>query len=239
MKKFAFFLFIGLVVFPGLALADQAPLTKEEIKSFVVPNLMYVTARSEISLEISDQGNYFKDYRDGQQYLGYANLVYIYWVGTYGQKIQEAVEIDLLKVDGKWCFSKIFKLTNGIKLIQGPTKPLPAVPASPAKDTLVPLVEAALPGANDLMERFIDTNQVYQINQFNVGDPKFEWRGLDYDNAAYVYTGDMEYTLSDIRDKKHKNDQVWSCNCEVFMLYNIAKQKWECKVNTKNLQRIK
>jgi hypothetical protein len=149
------------------------------------------------------------------------------------------VEIDLLKFDGKWFFDKIFRIKNGVEQVQAPTKPLPPVPTQPAQDTLIPSVEAALPGANDLMERFIDRNQVYKINQLNVGDPKFEWRGLDYDNAAYVYTGDMEYILSDIRDKKHKKDQVWSCNCEIFMLYDVAKQKWECKVNTKDLRRIK
>lgn len=77
MKKIIVLLMLVFLLLPCLALAEQPPLTKEEIKAFVVPNLVYVTSRSEISLEITDKGNYFKDYRDGREYLGYANLVYI------------------------------------------------------------------------------------------------------------------------------------------------------------------
>ena len=88
------------------------------------------------------------------------------------------------------------------------------------------------------MERFVDNDQVYKITKFNVGEPVFEWRGMDDENAAYVYTGTMEYTLSDINDTKHKYDENWTCDCKITMFYNIAKQKWECSVNTTNARKI-
>ncbi len=113
---------------------------------------MYVTSRSGISLEITDTGNYFKEYRDGQQYLGYANLVYIYWIGAYGQKIRESVEVDFLNANGRWVFDKIFKLKDGAVQVEGPTKPLPAVPEKPSLDLVIKLTEESLPRANDLME---------------------------------------------------------------------------------------
>ncbi len=72
-----------------------------------------------------------------------------------------------------------------------------------------------------------------------MGEAKFEWRGLDYTYAAYVYTGDIAYILSDIRDKKHENDQEWTCDCEILILYDVVKQNWECKVNTTNPKQIK
>jgi hypothetical protein len=56
-KKIAVLLILVFLLLPCLASADQPPLIKEEIKAFVVPNLMYVTSRGAISLEITDQGS--------------------------------------------------------------------------------------------------------------------------------------------------------------------------------------
>lgn len=239
MKKVILFALLIFILAPCLTLAEQPPLTKEEIKADFVANMMRVTQRSGISLEITDRGSYYEERRDGVNCLGYAHLVYIFWEGSYGQKIRESVEIDFIRIDGRWIFDKIFKYPNDTVFVIEPTKPLPPVPEKPATDLVIKLTEQALPRANDLMERFVDKDQVYKINKMDVGEPVFEWRGFDYENAAYGYTGTMEYTLSDINDKKHKYDQIWTCDCKIMLFYNIAKQKWECSVNTTNAVKIK
>ena len=128
MKKVILLLIFVVVLFPCLVRAAQPPLTKEEIRAAFVAHMDRVIQKSGISLEITDTGNDHDEWRNGANCLGYAHLVYIFWEGSYGQRIRESVEIDFLQINGRWLFDKIFKLKDGIVIVKEPTKPLPPAP---------------------------------------------------------------------------------------------------------------
>lgn len=217
-KRLAVFLVLITVLFPGLILAES-PVSKERLEACVRGYINQFSSKKVVKYEVTDSGSYYKVERDFDTYLLYSHLCHIYWEGAYGQIIRDPLYVDLLKIDGQWVVDRVYPNLDQSAMIQEPTKSLPVIPEAPAKESLIKTLEKALP------ELEFRSEYKYTITTLNLSDPTFEWRGIDYEYGAYVYTGDIQFTMKNQVYRKPK--QIWKGNCKVLMLYNVQANKWE------------
>jgi hypothetical protein len=155
---------------------------------------------------------------------------YYYWEGSYGQIVRETVSIYFRKIDeDNWSMTSYNYNKGEQTIVQNPTKPLPATPSQPAKDQLSEAVKNYIPERYSLYE-------VISVNKLELGEPKFDWYGIDYNYGGYQYKGKVTVTwkkkgskgigLSGLMSSGKETRQF---NCSFNMLYGIADEKWHAE----------
>lgn len=241
MCRSSFFVRIGLIsVFASLLIpslvAEDMPVPDSAVEAGLRDYLSKCDrANAIVKSELAPTYGYSDEDILGLPHIFFRDCYY-YWEGTYGQLVRETVSIVFRKVDAdRWTLNDYQHSKSDTKIVKDPTKPLPAIPERPTKDELTTEIK------NYIAENYSLYDSI-TVTKLDLGEPKFEWYGIDYQWGGYQYSGKITFTW---KSKKRGSGlgsllasamkETKQCDSVFNMLYSIADRAWHSEFSRMNL----